>query len=64
MPHIEPSWRTDPARRWASRPLCLFGFHHWLKSKTLKANIACAVCGHKTKHYAEYARLSKENDGA
>jgi hypothetical protein len=63
MPHIEPSWRMDPKWRWASRPLCSLGLHHWLRSKTLNANIACAVCSKKGKGYAEYVKLTNK-DGA
>jgi hypothetical protein len=61
MPQVKPSWRNEnPNWRWLSRILCFFGIHHWFRSSTLKAPIACVVCPKKTKHWTEYRRRVKD----
>lgn len=56
MPYVDPSWRMYPQWRWASRMLCRFGLHHWMRSKSLNANIVCAVCSKRTPQYWEYKK--------
>jgi hypothetical protein len=65
VPYVEPSWRQWPQWRWLSRTLCVFGNHHWMKSKSLgNLPISCAICGKKTKHWNTYIKLAKKHFGA
>jgi len=64
VPYSDPSWRQWPQWLWLSRTLCVFGIHHWTKSKTLQdLPIACTICPKKTKHFKTYMKLAKKNAG-
>lgn len=61
MPYVDPSWRMWPQLRWISRTLCVFGSHHWLRSKGMNhLPVTCVVCQKKSEHYEEYVRRAKQ----